>query len=171
MHRGQSLAAILLLAVAVAPMAGRAAEETPAEPPAGGESVVEEASATDEGPLPSITLVGPDYPDYRERLGRLKLLGVPDPEALERTDPQFKRMSLVDVESVAFLPPDLQVYQTVTTDLILPVNVNYVVNSRKEGACFNPEIPYCADFDLLNMWLAEAKLSIEDRESASTEEP
>ena len=114
----------------------------------------------------SITLVGTDYPDYQEVVGHLRLLGVSDPDVLAETDAQYLRLSLADVEHVPFLPEGLTVYQTITTGVTLPVNLNFVVDEKRRAACFNPEVPYCADFDLLNKWLKGAGLKISDKQQA-----
>ncbi len=112
-----------------------------------------------------LTLVGSDYPEYRTEVGTLTLPGVA-PEVLERTDPQYLRLSLVDVEQVPHLPERLSVYQTVTTGVVMPVSVNLVVDAAGNATCFNPEIPYCSDFSRINPWLKEARRAIPDRTAA-----
>ena len=118
-------------------------------------------------PLPRVTLVGTDFPDYQEVVGHLYLLGVSEPGALARTDEQFLRLSLVDVEQVSFLPDGLTVYQTLSTGAEMPLNLNFVVDGQRHAACFNPEVPYCTDFSLLNGWLSEAGLKVEDQKTAA----
>ena len=136
-----------------------------------GEASAAEKSAKEKGEsahLPSITLVGTDYPDYEEVIGNLRLLGVSDPAVLADTDRQFLRLSLADVARVPFLPEGLTVYQTITTGVTLPVNLNFIVDDQHRAACFNPSVPYCTDFSLLNKWLKQAKLKTDDRKTAGS---
>lgn len=112
-----------------------------------------------------ITLVGLDFPDYEEVVGQVRLPGI-DPAVLEETDPQYLRLSLADKQAVPFLPDGMLVYQTVSTGTILPVHVNIVVDAKGQGYCFNPEIPYCTDFDKLNEWFRRSSIRIENKEEA-----
>jgi len=114
-----------------------------------------------------ITLVGLDFPDYEEVVGQIRLPGI-DPDVLEETDPQYLRLSLADRQKVSYLPAEMTVYQTVSTGTILPVNVNLVVDEEGQGYCFNPEIPYCTDFNMLNDWFRRTLVRIENKEDAGT---
>jgi hypothetical protein len=60
----------------------------------------------------------------------------------------------------------MTIFQTVSTGTILPVNVNLVVDRAGQAYCFNPEIPYCTDFEKLNDWFRGAAIRIESKEDA-----
>ncbi|MFQ5670239.1 MAG: hypothetical protein ACE5HD_06930 [Acidobacteriota bacterium] len=99
-----------------------------------------------------ITLVGTDYPEYREERGTLRIPDF-DPAQRESVDPQFLRLSLVDVQKADFLTEVVSLYQTLTTDADLPFNLNFIVYGKNNAICFDPEIPYCSSFSELNRWL------------------
>ena len=148
------LAAVLSLVPAGAPQAG----STPPAP-----------AAAPEASGPSIELVGDDYPEYRRVIGPLRLESTPLPDALSRTEPQFKRLSLVDVETVRWLPRGWVVYQTISTGVELPVNLNLVVREKdRTGLCFNQDIPYCVGFDQLNVLLRQAGTHVASEAEASS---
>ena len=116
----------------------------------------------------SIELVGDDYPEYRRVIGPLRLEATPSPDAVARAEPQFRRLSLVDVETVRWLPRGWVVYQTISTGVELPVNLNIVVREKdRAGLCFNPEIPYCVGFDRLNVLLRAAGTPVANEADAS----
>lgn len=114
-----------------------------------------------------MTLVGMDYPDYVETIGALTLPGQPE-SVLEETDPQYLRVSLVDVEEVPYLPKGFEIYQTVSTGVEMPVSLHFVVDQDENAWCFNPQIAYCSDFDLLNTWFRKAKFPLTTQEEAGS---
>jgi hypothetical protein len=108
-----------------------------------------------------------DYPDYVETIGALTLPGQPE-SVLEETDPQYLRVSLVDVEEVPYLPKGFEIYQTVSTGVEMPVSLHFVVDQDENAWCFNPQIAYCSDFDLLNTWFRKAKFPLTTQEEAGS---
>lgn len=114
-----------------------------------------------------IDLVGRDYPEYVETIGALSLPSV-SAEHLATTDPQYLRLSLVDVEEVPYLSSGFVIYQTVSTGTEIPVNVNFIVDEDENAWCFNPEIPYCSDFPQINKWLRKAGHKVSTRQEAGS---
>ena len=118
-------------------------------------------------PPARIDLVGIDYPDYVETIGALSLPGVAA-DVLTATDPQYLRLSLVDVEDVPYLAPGFVIYQTLSTGTEIPVNLNFIVDEDENAWCFNPEIPYCSDFLQLNNWLRKARIKVSSKKEAGS---
>lgn len=114
-----------------------------------------------------IDLVGMDYPDYVEIIGALSLPDIA-PEVLTATEAQYLRLSLVDVEDVPYLATGYVIYQTLTTEAVIPVNINFIVDKDENAWCFNPEIPYCTDFSQLNTWLRKAHVKVSNKKEAGS---
>ena len=118
---------------------------------------------------PALVLVADDYPDYPKEIGRLTLDPAPPPGVLAQVEPRFLRLALADIETTPHLPTGLVVYQTVSTDRDLPVNLNLVVRVESHAAaCFSPDIPYCQGFELLSRWFREAGVRVPDLEEADS---
>jgi hypothetical protein len=109
-------------------------------------------TAGDADPVARVILTGMDYPEYAEDIGALRLRDS-TAEIVAESDPQYQRLSLVDVESVPYLSSGWEIYQTVSTGADMPVSVHFIVDAQENAWCFNPEIPYCSDFKLLDRWL------------------
>ncbi|MFQ5768291.1 MAG: hypothetical protein ACE5ID_09960, partial [Acidobacteriota bacterium] len=112
-----------------------------------------------------VTIVDDDYPDYSKDLGSVEFPNV-DPAVLKRTEARFRRLALADTEEVEYLPKGYWVYQTITTDLELPVNLDLVVDRSRRAVCFNPDVPYCTGFTHLNTLLKEAGLTVHNIKEA-----
>ncbi|MFQ5720250.1 MAG: hypothetical protein ACE5IK_11945 [Acidobacteriota bacterium] len=151
-QRAVLLSLALTAALALAPATAQTAGQQATSPPA--------------GPAPAVVLVGTDYPQYKEVVGHLSLLGGHDAKVMSDVAPEYRRLSLADIETTPFLPEGFSIDQTVSTGVDLPVNLNFVVDDEGRGACFNPEVPYCTGFELLNRWLESAGLTIDSEAKA-----